>query len=351
MGKPVARLKDVAERTGFSVNTVSLALRNSPRIPLETRKLIKQMAEELNYLPNDVARSLVAKETKSIGLILTDLENPVLTHVAQSIELALARNGYTTLLATSNNNLEEEMRMIEVFSTRRADGMLIFPCSHRRLDHIRLLRSRNYPVVLLVGDPNAGIDAVSMDEQSGAYKAVSHLIAIGHRRIALIDGAAILGNTEKQTGYLQAHAEAGAAVDTAFFIDPKGHSVEYGYWAMAALMERSVKPTAIFATNDSLALGVLRYCSKHRIKVPDEISIIGFDNIEFGEFAVTSLSTVDYDVKRVSELAVNRIIELIAVSGDLPEPRIIQVEPDLLIRESSSRPLNVALPNPAPKAE
>jgi LacI family transcriptional regulator len=125
--------------------------------------------------------------------------------------------------------------------------------------------------VLLVGDPGSGIDAVSMDEQRGAYKAVSHLIATGHSKIALIDGAVILGNTEKQTGYLQAHAEAGLTADPQLFIDPKGHSVEYGYWAMAALMQRLDKPSAVFATNDSLAFGVLRYCSKHGIKVPNEI--------------------------------------------------------------------------------
>lgn len=335
MGKPLARLKDVAEKTGFSINTVSLALRDSPRIPPETKVIIREAASELNYLPNYVAKSLVNQETKSIGLILTDLENPILTHVAQAIESHLAKAGYTTLFATSNNNLEIETRMIETFRSRRADGMLIFPTNHNRLDHIRALRQRNYPIVLLVGSGDSGIDAVSMNEQMGAHKAVSHLIGNGHRAIALIDPAPALGNVEKREGYWQAHADAGLTARPELVIDPKGHSAEAGYWAMASLMSRGDKPTAVFAANDSLALGVLRFCAQAGLRVPTDIAIVGFDNIEFAEYAVTPLTTVDYNASRVSQLAVERVIELIRHRDDLPPPRNTQVTPDLVVRDSS----------------
>lgn len=337
MGKPLARLKDVAEKTGFSINTVSLALRDSPRIPADTKVIIREAASELHYLPNYVAKSLVNQETKSIGLILTDLENPILTHVAQSIENQLARAGYSTLFATSNNNAEIEARMIETFRSRRADGMLIFPTNHRRLEHIKALRQRNYPIVLLVGAADSGVDGVSMDEQLGAHKAVSHLIGNGHKEVALIDPAPLLGNSEKQEGYLQAHADAGLTVNPRLFIDPKGHTAEAGYWAMSALMARECKPTAVFAANDSLALGVLRYCARAGIRVPEDVAIVGFDNIELAEFAVTPLTTVGYNASRVSQLAVERVIELISHPGELPPPRNTQVTPDLIVRESSAR--------------
>src|SRR6218665_2908745 len=110
MGKSTVRLKDIADRTGFSVNTVSLALRQSPRIPQETSLLIREAAEALNYLPHHVAKSLVSRETKTVGLVLTDITNPTLTHAAQAIELALAERGYATLFATSNNNLTEQKK-------------------------------------------------------------------------------------------------------------------------------------------------------------------------------------------------------------------------------------------------
>ncbi|QDY70436.1 LacI family DNA-binding transcriptional regulator [Qingshengfaniella alkalisoli] len=335
MGKAGPRLKDIAEHTGFSVNTVSLALRDSPRIPPETRKKIRLAADQLNYLPNQIAQSLVSRETKSIGLILTDLQNPVLTHVAQAIETELAKRGYATLFATSNNNLAEEAKMVELFRQRRADGMLIFPCSHRRLEHIKRLRDRNYPVVLLVGDPDAGIDAVSMDERAGAYAATRHLLDIGHRKIALVDGAQTLGNTEKIEGYRQAHADCGVEIDRSIEIDPTDHSVAAGYWAMAKLMARNVRFSGLFASNDSLALGVLRYCTKHGIRVPENLSIVGYDNIEFGEYATTPLTSVDYDVERVSSMAVERVIGLIRSEDALPAPNVLQIEPNLIVRQST----------------
>ena len=337
MAKSVARLKDIAEQTGFSVNTVSLALRGSARIPDETRAVIIQTAERMNYLPNQVAQSLVRRETRSIGLILTDLKNPVLTAVAQAVELELSKRGYTTLFATSNNLLTREAEMIETFRARRADGMLVFPCSHRQLDHIRALRKRNYPVVLLVGDPDAGIDAVCMDERAGAFKAVAHLINNGHTRIALIDGAALLGNTEKREGYFRAHAMMGPTPDPRLMLDPQGASVASGFWAMDELRGRKGDFSAVFAANDSLALGVLRYCAKNGLRVPEDVAIVGFDNIEFAEYAVTPLSTINYDVARVTKLAIERVLELIGATGELPEARVTQVEPELMVRESSNR--------------
>ncbi len=337
MNKKAARLKDVAEKTGFSVNTVSLALRGSSRIPDETRRQISVAAEKLNYLPNQVAKSLVLKETRSIGLILTEITNPVLTAVAQAVELELSKRGYTTLFATSNNRIDIERAMIETFRSRRADGILIFPCNHRQIEHVRRLRARNYPVVLLVGDPDAGVDAVCMDERAGAFKAVSHLIGNGHRRIALFDNSGEHGNQEKLDGYKMALRTAGLEFDPQLFVVPRGHDVRSGFWAMETLRSRDAGATAVFTATDSLALGALRYCIKHKIAVPDDMAIFGFDNIEFAEHAVIALSSVNYDIDAISRLAIDRVIGLISAEGDLPAPRVTQVEPDLVIRESTSR--------------
>jgi LacI family transcriptional regulator len=337
MAKSAARLKDIAQQTGFSVNTVSLALRGSPRIPDETRRQIAEIAKKLNYLPNQVAKSLVMKETRSIGLILTDITNPVLTAVAQAVELELSRRGYITLFATSNNQINLERKMIETFRQRRADGMLIFPCNHREIDHIRQLRARNYPVVLLVGDPDAGVD-----ERAGAFKATSYLIGNGHRRIALFHSGGETGNQEKLDGYKAALAAAGLPYDRDLFVVPRGHDVRNGYWAMETLVGRNTGATAVFCANDSLALGVLRFCTVRGIAVPGDLAIFGFDNIEFAEHAAIALSSVNYDIASVTGLAIERVIDLINAKGDLPTPRVTQVEPDLVIRESTAghlRPL------------
>lgn len=335
MGKSIVRLKDIADKTGFSTNTVSLALRESPRIPEPTRLLIRNAAAELNYLPNQIAKSLVSRETKTIGLVLTDINNPTLTHTAQAIEKALAARGYGTLFATSNNNLNDEMRAIELVRARQVDGILIYPTTHRKLDHLRVLRRANYPIVLLVGDPDAGIDAVCMDERRGAYKATRHLIDIGHTEIGIIDSADPNGNLEKREGYRQAMEEAGIRPKPEFHIDPLGNSVERGYWAVDTLMTNAKRPTAVFASNDSLAIGVLRWCLKHGLKVPEDLAIVGMDNIEYAEYASVPLSSVNYAVETVTRMAVERLMRLIAAGDELPEPRVTQIDPDLVVREST----------------
>jgi LacI family transcriptional regulator len=335
MARSTVRLKDIADKTGFSTNTVSLALRQSPRIPQQTRDVIQRAAAELNYLPNQIAKSLVSRETKTIGLILTDMNNPTLTHTAQAIEVALARRGYGTLFATSNNLLSEETRAIELFRARQVDGMLIYPCNHRQLEHIRPLRHANYPVVLLVADPDAGIDAVCIDDRRGAYKAVRHLIDVGHRKIGIIDSSVALGNPEKMQGYQQALREAGIDYETEFTVDPRGHSAERGYWAMDTMMSAVHRPSAVFAANDSLAIGALRWCQTHNVRVPDDMAIVGFDNIEYAEYAAVPLSTVNYAVEVVTRMAVDRLMRLISAGEILPEPRVTQIDPDLIIREST----------------
>ena len=335
MGRPIIRLKDIADKTGFSVNTVSLALRGSPRIPVETSQRIQEAAAALNYMPNQVAKSLVSRETKTIGLVLTDITNPALTQTAQAIELALAERGYSTLFATSNNELEEEKRVISMFRSRQVDGMLIYPRSHRELEHIRALRRANYPVVLLVADPDAGVDAVSVDERRGAYRAVRHLIDTGHSKIGIIDSSNPLGNREKPEGYMAALSEAGITPVPAYSSDPQGHSVIRGYWAMDRLMRLADRPTAVFAANDSLAIGALRWTQKNGMRVPRDVAIVGFDNIEFAEHAATPLTSVNYEIKLVTDLAVARLVELIGCKNGLPEPNVTLIDPELIVREST----------------
>ncbi|WP_375451870.1 LacI family DNA-binding transcriptional regulator [uncultured Devosia sp.] len=335
MGKAIVRLKDIADKTGFSTNTVSLALRESPRIPPPTRALIQQAAAALHYLPNQIAKSLVSRHSMTIGLVLTDVTNPTLTHAAQAIELALSARGYGTLFATSNNTVEEEIRTVEMFRSRQVDGMLIYPTSHRQLDHIRPLRRANYPVVLLVADPDAGIDAVCVDERRGAWKAVRHLIETGHRRIGILDSANRHGNGEKREGYIKALSEAGIDYDSRLAVDLKGHTVLHGSAAMDELMSRGSGATAVFCANDSLAIGALDWCRRNAIAVPRDMAIMGYDDIQYAGFAGVPLSSVRYATREVSDLAVERLMELIAAPDALPPPRVSMIDPDLVIRDST----------------
>jgi LacI family transcriptional regulator len=328
------RLKDIAEKTGFSTNTVSLALRESPRIPAETREVIRQAAIELKYFPNHVAKSLVSRETKTIGLVLTHIMNPTLTQTAQHVELALAERGYGTLFATSNGTLAEEIRVIEMFRARRVDGMLIYPAVHNRLEHLKPLREAGFPIVLIAG-PDAGFDLIGIDDRSGAQRATRHLIDLGHKRIGFLDPWHELGNDEKREGYEAALKQAGIAFDPALLIETSGHYATHGYYAMDELMAIAEPPTAVFAHNDSLALGALRWCHKHGRRVPKDVAIMGYDNIEYSEFAEPPLSTINYAVDVVSRMAVERIMRLIAAGDQQPEPRVTLIDPELVVRGST----------------
>lgn len=330
-----ARLADIAARTGFSKNTVSLALRESLRIPQATREVIQRAASELNYLPNHAAKSLTNRETKTIGLVLADITNPILTETSKSIEKALALRGYGTLFATSNNTLVEEIEAIKMFRSRQVDGLLIYPTrGTRNYEHILELRRSGFPVVMLVPGGNEGVDMVCVDERLGAYRATRHLVDLGHTRIATIDGRSPDSQREKFVGYLQALEEGGLVFDETFQVEPVGFTPTSGYWAMDTLMSRA-DPTAVFVANDYIAMGVMRWCQRHGRRVPADIALIGFDNLEISEFLATPLSSVNYQIELVTRIAIDRLLGLIVAGYPLPEPRVTLIEPDLVVREST----------------
>ncbi|WP_421725784.1 LacI family DNA-binding transcriptional regulator [Bauldia sp.] len=336
MRKTRVRLRDVADKTGFSANTVSLALRESPRIPEATRTLIQKAAADLDYTPNRIAQSLVSQESMTVGLVLTDIRNPILTQVAQEIARGLSEHGYATLFATSDNTMAREIEAIQTFRQRQVDGILIYPTDHRDIDHVRLLRERGYPVVSLVADREKAIDTVSVDEHLGAWKATRHLLEIGRRRIAFLDSAAPLGNTEKQDGYMQALAESPISPDPELRLAVPGHGIEDGFRATASLWARGLRPDAIIATTDSVALGVQRWCEAAGLAIPDDVAIAGFDDIEFARLSSVPISTVAYPVGQIADTAIGRLVELMQAAGPLPAPAEHLLDPRLIVRQSTA---------------
>jgi LacI family transcriptional regulator len=335
MGHKRTRLRDIAEKTGFSANTVSLALRDSPRIPEATRILIRKVADDLNYTPNRIAQSLVSQRTMMVGLVLTDTRNPILTQVAQEVSGSLAEHGYATLFATSANDPARERDVIATLRERQVDGMLVYPTEHDAVDHLYRLRENGFPLVSLAPDRQKRLDTVSSDDETGALKAVRHLVAKGRRNIALLDAATPLGNREKRDGYLKGLSEAGIALPDAWQIGVSHHGVKHGIDAMDELARRGVKPDAVLATNDSLALGVEIWCQKHGLRLPDDLALVGFDNIEFARLTAVPVTTVAYPVEQIVRAAVTRLEALMAGESPLPEPVQTAFEPELIVRASS----------------
>lgn len=334
-----ARLKDIADQTGFSTNTVSLALHGSPLVAEETSKAIWAVARQLKYRPNHLARSLVSRQSKTVGLILTNIQNPILTRAAQAIQNVLAEHRYVALFAVSNHSMEEEKDALELFMTRQVDGILIYPNNPSEWAHIGEIVAQGTPVVMLSGGAGAGVETVGFDACAGARMATEHLIGLGHRRIALIDNSAALGNPEKLTGYIQAMEAAGLPLDSSLLLDPQGFDAGHGYEGMAQLMTLPSPPSAVLAANDMLAMGALHWCRSNGIDVPEDVSIVGFDNIELAAYSAPPLTTIQYGADELSRRAVERLLRLIEDDDDEEAvPRVELVDPRLVVRLSTGRP-------------
>lgn len=335
MARPRARLKDIAEATGFSANTVSLALRGSPRLPEETRERILEAAARLNYFPNHIARSLVHSATRTIGLVMTDIMNPTLTLAARTIERQLSIAGYAMMFAASDSSVENEKRAIELFLSYQVDGMLIYPASHREYDHVKAADGAGTPVLLLVDLPGSGLDTVTIDDRAGAYKAFRYLCAQGHRTIAMLDGGRALGNFDKMHGAQRAVKEAGLTNDAIVVFEPEGHAPAHGFAAMARVMKSNPRPTALFASTDSLAVGVLHWCRENGVAVPGDLAVVGYDNTEISQYGALPLTTVNYAADEISRIGVDRILKRIENRDSWGKPDVRLIEPDLVIRDSA----------------
>jgi LacI family transcriptional regulator len=335
MARPRTRLKEIAEATGFSVNTVSLALRDSKRLPEKTREIILEEAKRLNYFPNHIARSLVSRATHNVGLILTDILNPTITLTAHSIERLLADAGYGVMFATSDNKIENEIKAIGAFQSHQVDGILVYPTNKDQIDHILAAQDAGFPVLALADMGDHDLNVVGIDNRKGAYTAVAHLIEKGHREIAILDGALDTGNTDKQDGARAALVDGGLSPDALQIVDPTGHSATHGYGAIQKALALKPRPTAVFATTDSLAIGAVRWCIENDISIPEDVAIVGFDNSEASEFCSVPLTTIHYATDNVSRGAVAGIINLIE-NGQGHTPLITDlIEPNLVVRKST----------------
>ena len=340
LGNPLSKhrkptLADIAAQTGYGVNTVSLALRGSTRISEGARETILKAARALDYVPNNSAKSLVLKRTNTIGMLLEDLTNPQTSSVAMALQHEMSMRGFGVLFA-ARSSFEEELAAIEMFRSHMVDGLLIYPVNHNKLDHLRALRARNFPIVMLVGARDTGLDAVGVDEFQAAFDATTHLIALGHTKIGAL-GAGRL-KPLKLEGFMHAHRVHGLPIHERQILDIDDYSVAAGFEGMSRLAERNHDLTALFAFGDIYGLAAMRWAKVSGIKVPEDFSIVGYDNTEVGAYAFTSLTSIKNDGPTLARLAVERLVTLMTTEAPLPPPSLTLLRGELEIRESSSRP-------------
>jgi LacI family transcriptional regulator len=339
----VASLKDIASEAGCSVNTASLALKNSRRISKESRTRIQEIAKKLNYVSNNMARALVLKKTGIIGLIVRSISSQLLTSEARHIEQYLEQKGYTMYMAATHDDPGAEEKVIDLMLANRMDGIIINTTMTDNLPRLEKLRANGFPVTLLSGFETApAIDSVFPDLSKGAYLATRHLLSVGHKKVVFVTEAAenSAAGSLKLHGFRQALIDAGiwdgdrAGADE-FICCPEMHDpYTIAEKAVPGLISRAKRETAFFVSNDDLAIPLIRLLSKNGVRVPRDVAITSIDNIRFAENCMVPLTTAGFDLQYISHQAVNMLIDCIEEKTDPGKFRHIKVAPEFFIRES-----------------
>jgi LacI family transcriptional regulator, galactose operon repressor len=306
---------DVARLAGVSRATVSYVVNGlaEAEIPItdETRQRVLKAVQQLGYHPDARAQSLRSGITNTIGLLIPDMQNPHYWEIANGVEQQLQTENFDLLLATTSLDPEREIHFVDALSRRRIDGLiLLLTYPDRVKDRIETLANSRMPLVLVGSrlsdtDPNlaVAIDCAEPNYYDGALQTMRHMIGLGHRRIGFVYGVADpqLG-TDRLNAYQDALASAGLEFDQNL-IEPCGTTLEAGYEATLRLLERSPRPTAILVINDLLAIGALRAASVRAIRVPDDLSIASFDDIEMAAYASPPLTTMRVNAEEIGRTA------------------------------------------------
>ena len=334
----MSTIKDVANSAGVSVATVSHVINGTRFVSDLTRAKVRTAMEKLNYQPNAVARSLRKKESKIIGLIIPDNTNPYFAEMAWSIEIASKEKGYSVILCNSDDDLNNESSYLEVLLKNQVDGIIIVAAGKSSANFQKLLE-RKIPVVMVDRDsPNIKTDSVQINNGKYGEIATEHLISLGHKNIACITGPRnVSPSFDRVDGYKRALVNNNIAVREDYIIrgDFKPHG---GFLAGCELMELKVRPSAIFACNDLMAYGVMHAAAEKGLKVPDDLSVIGFDDIYLSTFINPPLTTIKQPRIEMGEEAVLSLIN--RIKNPDRKARNIILEADLIERSTTSRASN-----------
>jgi LacI family transcriptional regulator len=305
----MATMRAVADLAGVSIATVSHVINDTRTVSAPLTARVLDAMEQLDYHPDVVARSLRRRETLTIGLLLPTVEIPFYGRVADVVEAAANEAGYSVILCNSGWSTAREQHHLHNLIARRVDGLL---CSSLALqaEHLVPLLRRGIPVVVVERTmPGLALDAVEIDNFQGAYDATAHLIALGHRRIGCVTGLPDSDlNAARLRGYQQALEAAGLAVDPGV-IRTGDYTAAAGVGHASALLSAADPPTAVFAFNDLMAMGVMQAALARGLRVPGDLAVIGFDGLPLTAFTSPPLSTVEQPVAEMGAAAIAMLLE------------------------------------------
>ena len=328
-------IKDIARSAKVSHSTVSRALNNSPRVKSETVERIRRIAEQSGYRGSAIARSLATRRSMTIGVVVTTIADLFAAGVVSGIETVAGDHGYSVFLANSNADPDREMRVVRTFEERRVDGIIVMASRVGAL-HIPLLSRMNVPIVPLNNQhPSEFAHSVMIENFSASYEAAKYLVELGHRRIAYIgDRNGRQSDTERFGGYRQA-LDAGNLPFQPELVLYGTATPESAMEAVANFLNLPEPPTAVFCYDDMTALGAMRQIHAAGLRVPEDISVIGFDDLSIVQFTDPPLTTVRQPMQEMGRLAMETMLDLLGGSGATHK---IKVRGELIVRGSTGPP-------------
>jgi LacI family transcriptional regulator len=324
-------IKKIAQIAGVSVSTVSLALNNKPGVSEEKRTRVLGVAEKINYIPNNAARSLVTKKTKSVGVIVPDISEVFYGVLARAVQDGLGEQQYSMILCNSDNKPEKESDTFSFLIEKGVDGIIMVPGTSANVEE---LRKRRLPVVF-VDRYAEGIEAsyVGIDNERAGYETTMHFLRLGHRRIGCVSGPMGATSSEERIhGYKRALSDKGVAFDR-LIVKESDLTVEGGYGAAREMIALKDTPTALFVMGDTCAIGVYKALDEMRMVIPDDIAIIGFDDMPFSPYLTVPLTTVRQPIRELGRASVELLFETIR-SKNRNQKRKVILSSELIVRDS-----------------
>lgn len=327
-----ATLREVAVLAGVSTATVSNVLNETKYVSDEIKRKVKLACEELNYEINTVAKSLRVKESRIIGLLISDIANPFFSSVVRGIEKELAKSYYSLLLCNTDSNLEKEDKYLKVLIGKRIDGLIVSSAGNSG-EYFSSLKKMGVPIVFLNRCPDfMTFDVIMTNNIQGAYSATEHLIRHNYSKIAIITGRiAISTGKDRLTGYKRALEDYGIP-EFDHLIKEGNFDIDSGYRMMKELMSQDEKPDAVFISNNSMTLGACKYLKEKAYSIPDDIALIGYDDPDWAELIEPPITTVrqpSYEIgTQAAKLMVGRIV------NNHIKKEIMYMDTKLIIRQS-----------------
>ncbi len=329
----MATMKDIARLAGVSTSTVSHVINKSRFVSDEIAERVNNAAQQLNYAPSALARSLKMNRTQTIGMLVTTSTNPFFGEVVKGVERSCYHKGYNLILCNTEGDNQRMKASINTLLQKRVDGLLLM-CSTLEGERLDVFdRYPDIPIVVMDWGPILfASDKIQDNSLQGGYMAAKHLIECGHKEIGCITGPLIRHQAQmRYEGYKRALAEAGIAINPDWIVE-SDFECEGGYQAFEKLYQRGKLPSALFVSNDMMAMGVIQAASQRGLRVPDDLSLIGYDDVHIAKFMTPALTTIHQPKYRLGKAAVDTL--LYRLENPDTTAQVVQLEPTLVVRNS-----------------